>query len=236
MGSKKIILALLFISVSIKSFSQDFDIRQAVYARYNIAGNYKLADWYQDDFKQKVAYDIGYRFSILKMGINLSYQHYYGVSSPEILSNINAKRQFDLYANTYTFGLGYEINDKNKFNFTPFFNLNFGDPIRIHSKSVYVDGLESFGSENSNNGTYMGSGTLGLELGLLMKYKIGNKFAIECEIAKNWLNDSSNLLNDKSLYKAFSGNLDGYESGVSSKLSATKLMIGLSYTFYNNNN
>ena len=50
MNFKKILIAILLISLAEHSFSQD--VTQAVYVRYNIVGSYKLADWKQDDFEK----------------------------------------------------------------------------------------------------------------------------------------------------------------------------------------
>jgi hypothetical protein len=235
MNFKKILIAILLISLAEHSFSQD--VTQAVYVRYNIVGSYKLADWKQDDFeKQTAAYDFGYRIGYDNAFLSISYQHFHGISKPEDLASVNAYRQFDLYINTYSIGMGISIGQADrKLTFSPFLNLIFGDPVRIHSTSVYVDGLPSYGSENDYNGTYMGSVTLGLEPGLLVKFKLGSKIAIECEVSKSWANNiGAHMMDDKSLYKAFTG-MTGIDSEVSDKFSATKLMVGISYTFFNNN-
>jgi hypothetical protein len=217
------------------SYSQD--VTQAVYVRYNAAGSYKLADWKQDNFeKQIAAYDIGYRIVYDNAFLSISYQHFHGVSKPDDLASVNAYRQFDLYINTYSIGMGLRIGrSERKLTFSPFINLIFGDPVRIHSTSVYADGLVSYGSENDYNGTYMGVSTLGLEPGLLVKFKLGSKIAIECEVSKSWANNlSAHMMDDKSLYKAFTS-MNGIDSEVSDTFSATKLMLGISYTFFNNN-
>lgn len=233
MNFRTILLAITILLSVQKGFSQE-DITQEIYTRYYAVGNYKLVDWYQDDFQKQFAYDIGYRLSFYGVFVNLAYQHYHGISTPESLSNVNAKRQFDLYANTYAFGMGYYLLD-DEFSLAPFLNINIGNAFRLHSTSVYVDGLASYGSENSYNGTYMDTGTLGFELGLLMKYKVWKDISLEVEPAYMWLNiDTTDQLNDKSLYKTFSNGgvgTSGEDAGVSNHVKAPKLMIGVSYEF-----
>lgn len=234
MNFRTILLATTILLLSQKGFSQE-DITQEIYSRYYAVGNYKLFDWHQDAFEKQFAYDIGYRVSGYGIFVNLSYQHYHGISTPESLASVNAKRQFDLYANTYAFGMGYYFNQKSKLVFAPFVNINIGNAFRLQSTSVYADGFASYGSENAYSGTFMDTGTMGYELGLLVKFKIWKKFAIECEPAYMWLNiDSSDGLYDKSLYKTFSnggGGSGGEEAGVSNHVNAPKLMIGASYEF-----
>lgn len=234
MNFKKLMIAILFLSMTEHAFTQD--VTQAVYTRYNVAGSYKLTDWTQKAFEMQFpAYDIGYRITYDNYFLSISYQHYHGISKPDDLASLEAYRQFDLYINTYSLGMGIKIghSDRN-LSFSPFFNIIFGDPVRIQSSSVYLDGLVSYGNENAYNGTYMGVGTLGIEPGLLVKYKLGSMFAIECEVSNTWANTvSSTMMDDKSLYKAFTG-FEGEYSEVSDKFTALKVMAGVSFTFFNN--
>jgi hypothetical protein len=233
MDFRKIILAIMLISISIKGFSQD-DVSHTFFARYNAIGNYKLENWVQDDFKQQLGYDIGYRFNYERIFASLSYQHYHGISTPESLSTPNSKRQFDLYANTYAMGFGYTIGHTDKgFGVAPFFNINFGDQVRLQSARVYVDGLTSYGSESIDNGTYLNGGTLGFEPGVLLKYQFKSGIAIECEISRLMISGSGGNFTDNSWFKAFGGgDTAGYDSQVSRKLTATKVLIGVSYTIF----
>ncbi len=234
MNYRKTILAAAILLVSLNGFSQD-EITQSVYTRYNAMGNYKLAGWTQDEFQKQFAYDFGYRVSGYGIFVSLSYQHYHGISTPPSLASLHATRQFDLYANTYAFGMGYYLNQESKLSFAPFVNINIGNAFRLQSTSVYVDGLASYGSENIYNGTYMDTGTMGLELGLLIKFEVWNHFSIELEPAYMWLNGvTTDELYDKSLFKTFANGgvgSGGENAEVSNKLSAPKLMIGVSYEF-----
>lgn len=234
MNFRTIVLVITILFLSQKGFSQE-EITQEIYTRYYAIGNYKMVDWYQDDFEKQISYDIGYRVSGYGIFVCLSYQHYHGISMPESLATVNAKRQFDLYANTYAFGLGVYINQDDKLSFAPFVNINIGNAFRLQSTSVYVDGLASYGSENGYNGTYMDSGSMGFEAGLLIKFKVLEKLSIECEPTYMWLNHvTPDNLDDKSLFKAFANGGGGggeADSGVSNKVIAPKLMVGLSYQF-----
>ena len=234
MNYRKIILAATIFLVSLKGLSQE-EITQSIYTRNYAVGNYKLAGWTQDKFQKQFAYDFGYRVSGYNIFVSLSYQHYHGISKPASLASVNAIRRFDLYANTYALGMGYYLNQYSKLSFAPFVNINIGNAFRLQSTSVYVDGLTSYGGENKYNGTYMDTGTMGLELGLLMKFEIWNNISIECEPAYMWLNSVTNdELYDKSLLKTFANGgvgTGGENAGVSNKLSAPKLMIGISYEF-----
>lgn len=272
MHSSKNIFFILCLSISQSLFSQDADnVKQSFYARYQLIGNYKLADWdafvegYNataapieklGDFKQLINYDIGYRFTFNRVYSSLSYQHYHGRASASFLNN--EKRQFDMYANAVSWGFGIKLGKKNrKFSVSPFVNMRIGDRVRIVSDYIYADGFHSRGSDKNLNGTYMGQGLLGEELGVLLKYSLSSKIAIEVECSKMWANlVAPSTMDDKSLYKAFSGGGAGsnlpqdyatyntnapqytLDNGkfVHDKISATKLMIGISYTFSNKQN
>jgi hypothetical protein len=234
MNFRTILLATTILLLSQKGFSQE-KITQEIYTRYYAVGNYKMVDWYQDEFQKQISYDFGYRISGYGIFVNLSYQHYHGISTPESLATVTAKRQFDLYANTYAFGMGFYINQEDKLSFAPFVNINIGNAFRLQSTSVYNDGFASYGSENGYNGTYMDSGSMGLEAGLLIKFKVLEKLAIECEPTYMWLNHVTPAnLDDKSLFKTFANSGIGggeADSGITNKVVAPKLMIGLSYQF-----
>lgn len=272
MRFSKNIFIILCLSITQSLFSQDADnLKQSFYARYQLIGNFKLAEWdaFVDsynatvapieklgDFKQLINYDIGYRYTFNRVYSSLSYQHYHGRASASFTNN--EKRQFDMYANAVSWGFGIKLGKGNrKFSVSPFVNMRIGDRIRIVSDYIYADGFHSRGSDKGLNGTYMGQGLLGEELGVLLKYKLSSKIAIEVECSKMWANIvTPSTMDDKSLYKAFSGGGFGsslpqdyaaynanspqytLDNGqfVHDKISATKLMIGISYTFSDKQN
>jgi hypothetical protein len=112
--------------------------------------------------------------------------------------------------------------------------MRIGDKVRVLSSYIYTDGFKSVGSDKDLNGTFLGSGLLGEELGILLKYKVNSRFAIEVEGSKMWANlvGAANL-DDGSVYKAFSatGGISSLE--MTEKMSALRLMVGLTYTFSN---
>lgn len=227
--------------------AQDADnIKQSAYFRYAAIDDFTFADWntYVDkyntennpveklgDFKQTFNFDIGYRFEYNKIYSSLSYQNYHGVASASYL--YGEKRQFDVTANSVSWGFGYNlINPEKKFYLAPFINMRIGDKVRVLSSAIYPDGFYSVGSDKALNGTFIGSGLLGEELGVLLKYKVTSKFSVEIEASKMWANLVVPVsVDDGSNYKAFSakGGISSLE--ITETMSAVRLMIGLSYTF-----
>jgi hypothetical protein len=272
MHFNKYTLLLLCLFFAYSGFAQEEDdITHGVYVRYEAIGNFQLADWktFVDgynatvkpsgelgDFKQGFCYDIGYRFSFNKIYTSLSYQHYHGRATASF--DFNESRQFDLYANAVSWGFGMKLGKSDRrLSFSPFVNMRIGDKLRVVSDYIYADGFHSRGSEKSLNGTFIGSGLLGEELGLLLKYRLNTRLSLEVELSKMWANSMSpSTMDDKSLYKAFTGDGDGsslpqdyqlyngdpiqytLNSGkyITDKISATKLMVGISYIFSSKKN
>ncbi|MCX6181822.1 MAG: hypothetical protein NT150_07840 [Bacteroidetes bacterium] len=243
----KTILALFFLGMTHVAYSQEEDnIKHSAYFRYAAIDNFQFADWdtyiekYNTennpveklgDFKQTFNFDIGYRFEYNKIYSSLSYQHYHGVASASYL--YGEKRQFDVTANSVSWGFGYNlINPDKKFYLAPFINIRFGDKVRVLSSAIYPDGFHSVGSDKPLNGTFLGSGLLGEELGVLLKYKVNSKFAVEVDASKMWANlVAPASLDDGSVYKAFSGGGGISSLEITETMSAVRLMVGLSYTF-----
>ena len=250
-NKKLLILFCLIFNQSV--FSQKDNFKQAFYYRYQAVGNYKFSDWNVDDkntygfnfkskdydFKKRFTYDIGYRFTYnSKYYTSLSYQHYTG-RILQLSSSSNVGAQIDLAVNSISWGFGIHLgNSEKRFSVSPFLNMVIGAPIRFTYETIGVDGFHSRGSEKSSNGTYAASGpSLGEELGLLFKFNVSESFSIECEAANMWSNlVAPGTVDDPSLYKTFTGSISATSSGFTDKISATKLMIGLSYSFSNKMN
>lgn len=241
--------------------SLDFTMSHGVYVRYGAITKMVLHDWqaFADsyntvyapsqklgDFKTLVSYDFGYRFTYNSVYTSLSYQHYLGRASSVFVNN--ESREFDLFSNSISWGFGARIGKPDsKVGVSPFLNLRFGDRTRIESAYIYADGFHSRGSEKSFNGTYAGQGLGGNELGVLIQIKAGSHFVVEVEMAKmwaNWLQPS--VMNDHTQFKIdglpqdnaayLAGPLDytlESKEYVHDQISATKLMVGLSYKFSN---
>jgi hypothetical protein len=217
-----------------------------------VIGNYRLDGWNSEgsnkggfnfkqndeDFKKRFTFDLGYRFTYNKYFSSLSFQRYTGRINYEFANKEG--RQFDLYMNTVAWGFGMHLGKPtNKFSVSPFINMVIGGKTRVVSQYIYADGFHSYGSEINLNGTYANGPTLGEELGLLFKYNITKKMSIELELSNMWANlVAPSTLDDPSLYKAFSFAFlnPAYTIGGSDKVSATKMMFGLSYTFSNKMN
>jgi hypothetical protein len=272
MHFKKYAILLCCLILGYTGFSQEEDdISQGFYARYQAIGNFKLADWnaFADGynatvnpneqlggFQQRFCYDLGYRFTFNRIYTSLSWQHYQGRATASFANN--ESRQFDLFANAISWGFGMKLGKSNRrLSFSPFINIRLGDKLRIVSEFIYADGFHSLGNEKEFNGTFIGSGLLGEELGLLMKYRLNDKFALELEVSKMWANSvTPSVMDDKSVYKAFTGDGAGasipqdyalyngdpiqytLDNGkyLTDKISATKLLVGISYTFLRKKN
>jgi hypothetical protein len=246
---KKYIFALFLLSLVRVAVAQDADnIKHSAYVRYAAVDNFKFADWdtyvekYNTEntpieklggFTQGFNFDFGYRFEYNKYYSSLSYHRYEGSASASFA--YGEKRQFDVTANAVSWGVGVNlINSEKKLYLAPFINMRLGDKVRILSSYIYPDGFQSVGSDQKLNGTFIGSGLLGEELGILLKYKATSRFAFEIEAAKMWANlVGAASLDDGSVYKAFSsgGGISSLE--MTEKMSAVRIMVGLSYTFSN---
>ncbi len=250
----KYLFILYFILNSFLLFSQENKENKIesehliLYTRYQLIGKFKLSEWktFSDnynsnfvpkeklgDFKQIFNYDIGIRLPIGNMYTNISYQHYHGRAIASFINN--EERIFDMYANSYCWGFGYTFKKKTKrMSLSTFLNMNIRDKIRIVSTYQYPDGFQSMGHEKGLNGTYMGLGLLGEEIGLLFRYRFTSNIALEIETSKMWANTvTPSSIDDKSLYKAFEtiGTNTSSTTGMTDKLSAFKLLVGISFSF-----
>ncbi len=206
------------------------------------------------DFEQGFNFDLGYRINLNRFYSTLSYQRYYGRASAKFTNN--ESRLFDLHANAVAWGFGYKLrNVDKKFNVSLVYNMRITSKTRIVSSYKYADGFESMGGDKSLNGTYLGLGALGSELGFLIQYRISKKIQIDIGMVKQWNNSlTPSTMDDKSDFKAFKGtggsqlpqdyasyNADPFQYILDSKLvvhdksKGNKIMIGISYSISNTN-
>jgi hypothetical protein len=264
MDCKKTIWTLLLCLSNILCGAQDF--AHGLFAHYAAYSTTKMPDWSKfaesyntsttpttkiGNFKTLSCYEIGYRFDVNRYYSILSYQHYVG-STTAVLPN-KEQRQFTFFDNNIIWGFGFKFFEDDKpFNISAIYNLRIGPKTRIVSEYIYNDGFHSMGSDKTLNGTYLGTGNMGSELGFQMQWKLKKKLGIEIEALKNfnnWVVPST--LSDGSNYKALGYGGGVYnlpqdyvlytqnplqyssdsKSQVNNYFTSFKFMIGLSYTF-----
>lgn len=160
------------------------------------------------DFSNKLNVDMGFRYGSQSLFVVLLWQHSH--NQCEAGYAFNESRRFDFTTNTIAMGLGFRLFKlmDERLNTYGIANLRFGGHSRIVSSYVYRDGFQSVGSDKDLNGTYLNSGVLGNELGILINYRIYRGLKLEFQAIRQ----SSNRIapsdwGDISNYKALnSGN------------------------------
>ncbi|NOU46030.1 MAG: hypothetical protein HOO86_03100 [Bacteroidales bacterium] len=155
------------------------------------------------DFNNKLNVDLGLRYGSQKIYLVLLWQHTH--NQCEAGFAFQESRRFDFISNTIAMGAGFRLLKlmHERLNTYGIANLRFGGHSRIVSSYVYRDGFQSVGSDKDLNGTYLNSGVLGNELGILINYRLYRGLKLEFQAIRQ----SSNRIapsdwGDISNYKA----------------------------------